>query len=64
LGEDAVIHKNKKWFREGNFDLTDRERNGMPKKIEELEQLLKQKLAKKLGVTQPAIFIRFFLNKH
>jgi len=67
LDEDAVIHKNKKWFRQGNFDLTDQECNEMPKKVEELEQLLnenpyqtQQKLAKRLGITQSAIFIRFF----
>lgn len=71
LGENAVSYSTcKKWFqnfRDGNFDLQDKERPGQPKKVddEELEQLLdenpcrtQEELAEELGVTQPAISIR------
>ena len=64
LGEGAVIHKScEKWlqrFRNGDFDLFDRERAGQPKKIEDekLEQLLEEnptrkekEFARALGVT-------------
>ena len=68
LGESALTHKTcKKWFqrfRNGDFDLSYRERPGQPKKFEdeELEQLLEEnstqtekKLAHALEVTQQAI---------
>ena len=80
LGEGAVTHKTcKKWFqrfRNVDFDLSDRERPGQPKKFEdeELEQLLEEnptqtekELAHALGVTHRSIshrcrFDRFILN--
>jgi histone-lysine N-methyltransferase SETMAR len=68
LGEDAVMHKTcKKWyqrFRSGDFELSNRERTGQPKKFDddELEQLLsensaqsQQELTLQLGVTQQSI---------
>ena len=68
LGEAAVTHKKcKKWFqtfRNGDFDLSDRERPSQSKKFddEELEQLLEEnptqtekKLADALEVTPHAI---------
>ena len=71
LGEGAVTHKTcKKWyqrFRDGNFDISDRERPGQPKKFndDELQQLLdensaqtQQDLASQLGVTQQAVSVR------
>lgn len=74
LGESAITYKTcKKWyqrFRSGDFDLSDRERSGQPRKFEdeELEQLLcensaqtQHELAMQLGVSQKAISHR--LNK-
>lgn len=65
LGEGAVTYKTwKKWyqkFRNGDFDLTDKERMGAPTKFadEKLEQLLREnsaqtqdELAAQLGVTR------------
>ena len=66
--EDAVTYKTcEKWFqrfRNGNFDFSDRERPGQPKKIknEQLEENpteTEKELAQALGVTHQAIFHRY-----